>query len=554
MKKSLSLLILPLIAVLAAANVLRAETAILPYRVENPSELLTAEQGAEYARLLSLAAVVAKRELVIASPGLLEGDMRSLGIDPASVITADDLSRLGRRGRYDYIILGTLTRVKKSYRSESVLFSTAERRVCGNFRVSARSLFKLAEAEMKEAFVQYRDRKAAREASTLDLAFVVDMSYAMSGDWGSVRRAVYGLSSRAVDTLGIDSRIYFIPYSKKVAAQSGFAVHNSLNQLRKKLAAVNPAGASGGFDRALEYAVKNIAWRQGAKKMIIVIAASGFPDSRVAAQYGVRAGKRGIAVHGISGGGMRDDRDTVLERLADASGGVNLGVAYHQRVYDKDGGAVELYMEGGRLFRSDLYVKSWRDGILASGRQRRNRRAGDRFEEIFLEKRGIAPDPHNMPDLYTRVTFNPVLNAGKLYNNIDAVLLRAAERSLRGGAGSAGPLGKVLITDGAISFWSPVADAGEMRFYRQKKGYPFPFPLGIVIRKNPADTYGISFIPTVRGITSDFVPALVKTTLSDVVQRKQYHMNEGLFFPPVWFIDARVEEVEQTGGMGDVRE
>jgi hypothetical protein len=554
MKKTLSLLLLPLVAVIAAAGALFPETAILPYRVENPSEFLTVEQGADYARLLSLAAVVSKRELVIASPGLLEGDLKGLGIDPASVITAEDLSRLGRRGRFDYILLGTLTKVKKSYRSESVLFSTAERRICGNFRVSARSLFKLAEAEMKEAFVQYRDRKSARESSTLDLAFVVEMSYAMGGDWISVKRAVYGLASRAVDTLGIDTRIYFIPYSKKAAAQSGFAVHNSLNQLRKNLEAQTPTGASGGFDRALEYAVKNIAWRQGAKKIIIILAASGFPDSRVAEQYGVRAGKMGIAVHGISGGAMRDDQDTVLERLADASGGMNLGVAYHQRAYDKDGGAVELYMEGGRLFRSDLYVKSWKDGIAASGKHRRNRKAGDRFEEIFLERRGIAPDPHNLPDLYTRVTFNPVLNAGKLYNNIDSVLLRVAERSLQKGTGTAGPVGKVLLTDGTISFWSSIGDAGEMRFYREKKGYPFPFPLGIIIRKNPADTYGISFIPAAKGITSDFIPALVKTTLNDIIQKKEYHMNEGLFFPPVWFIDARVEEVVQTGGMGDVRE
>ncbi len=544
-----------MILVLIAPAVLHAETAVLPYRVANPSDSLPDEKGVEYAKLLSLAAHISKRDLVITPPGLVEGDLNGLGIDASDTITSDDLVRLGRRGRIDYILLGTLSRTKGTYRSESVIFGVGERKIIARIKVSGSSLFKLANAEIREAFVQYGDRKRTGGGSSLDIAFVVDMSYAMSADWSAVKRGIYGLSSLAVDTLGIDSKIYFIPYSEKITSQMSFASHNSLLGVKKNLRNMTPTGPSSGsaFDRSMTYAVKNIPWRQSAKKMIFMIAASDLKGSRTAEQEGIRAGKMGVIIHSLSLGRSGGGNDSLLQSIADAAGGMSINAVYHQQVFDKDGVPVELYMEGGRLFRSEVYDGVWKDGVTERKGGGRYRKVREGFEEIHLEQRGAPADPHGIPDLFSRVTLTPVLNAGKLMNNIDRAMEKAAGRSLRTGRGDPVPLGKVLISDGGMTFWTSVRDPREMKFFLEKKGQPFPFHLGVAVRKEPGEIYGISLIPEAFGVTSDFIPDMIKTSVGDIIKRKQYYMNEGLFFPPVWFIDAKVEEVVNTGGKGDVR-
>ena len=78
--------------------------------------------------------------------------------------------------------------------------------------------------------------------------------------------------------------------------------------------------------------------------------------------------------------------------------------------------------------------------------------------------------------------------------------------------------------------------------------------MGISIRKDRSSTYGLKFIPVTHNIAPGTIPAIIKADLKDIIKRRDYYLNNGIFYPPVWFIDAKVERVELLKREVDVRD
>jgi hypothetical protein len=544
---------------LLSASALHAEIAIIPYKIENSSVDFPESTGGEYSRLLSVASLLLKDDVDVASPREVDLDLERLKLSPQDVITKEDLDVMGKTLHIDYFLLGSLTHQGDRYRSDSVLYSVRDRRIIARARVADKDLFGLAEKEIKEALRPFRDKTGkglnSAGSGSLDLVFLLDLSYRVNQDWASVKNAAAGLASYLIDSRRMDTRVYVVPFSDRAAYTSASVSVNSIPAVRDDLDKLKPAGGAGEdvFMKSLQYSISSIRWRSGAKKVIVLISNSNI-HAGSADKYGVMARNKGIIINAVSLGQISGDQSEVPDRLTSITGGIHSFAAYHQKLFDPAGEAVEVYMENGRLFRSRFADQEWRKGLYSKeGPRRQHGKAKSFLDEIFISEKKAQPTPYALPQTYTRATMDRVINQEKLEDNIDLLVKRGMSKWTGRKTTGQAIAGKALISDGKVSFWVTASDDNIMDFFieHQKKG--FVFPLGVMVKKDAASAYGISLIPVIKGLGTDFLPQCLKAGLSDIVRRGDYYSTKGLSFPPVWFVEVKVENAEKSRGHRDIR-
>lgn len=560
MKSGMGFRIVFMVVLIAACMPARAaELAVVPYRVGNPSSEFPESAGGEYARVLTVASLLMKEEVEVTPPREIELDLVRMKISPQEVVTKDDLDVLGRTRRIDYFLVGTLSRKGGKYIAESVLYSVREGRVVARADVEDEDFLGLAGKEVREALVVYRNRKTAREpdreGATEDVLFLLDTSYRMSADWASVREAVVGYSAELIDSRRADSRVYIVPFSDRAAYASSSVSVNSIASVRSELEKLKPAGGAGGehFIRSLKYALNSVRWRAGGRTLII-ISNSRF-GSREAETLAVMARKKGIRIHAISLGGVPGQGSEVLDRIAGSNGGVHAHASYHQRLYNAGGDPVEVYMENGRLFRSQYPDRGWKNGLYEPGTLGRGNGTPKGFlNELFFSEKGKAVTPYVLPEEYARITMERVINKGPLENNIEELVRRAARtapgREIAPGSGK----GRVLVSDGRVSFWLDVPDGEFMDYFENRQKEGSMVLIGVMVKKDPNATYGVTLVPKLRGLSGDLIPQSLRAGLGDIVRRADYYTTKGLSHPPVWFVMVKVESAERARPRDDVRD
>lgn len=544
---------------LLGASAIHAEIAIIPYKVENSSADFPESTGGEYSRLLSVASLLLKDDVDIASPREVDLDLERMKLSPRDVITKEDLDVMGKTLHIDHFLLGSLARRGGVYRSESVLYSVREGRIVARARVSDRDLFGLAEKEIHEALRAYRGKTANAPDSagggSMDLVLLVDLSYRIHRDWTSVKNAAVGLASHLIDSRRVDTRFYVVPFSDRAAYPSASVSVNSIPSVREELDKLKPAGVAGQevFMQSLQYAVRNIKWRSAAKKMIILVSNS-FIGTGSADRYGVMARNKGIVINAVSLGGVPGDRSEVPGRLANITGGVHSHAAYHQKLFGPSGEGIGVFMENGRLFRSRVPEGKWRKGLYSrEGPRKQHAKAKSFLEEIFVSEKKALPSPYDMTGAYTRATMEQVINQEKLEDNIDLLVKRGTGTTAGRKAAGPGAAGRALISDGTLSFWVTAPDGGFIDFFIDRQQRGLVFPLGVMVKKDSGSAYGVSLIPVIKGMGADYLPRSIRASLSDIVRRNDYYSTKGLSFPPVWFVDVKVEQAEKSRGERDIR-
>lgn len=552
-------IILTVVLTLLCGRAINAEIAILPYKIDNSSTDFPVTMGGEYSRLLSVASILSKEDCEIMPPRDIDLDLERMKLSSQDVITKDDLDLLGKSNRIDYVLSGVLARTGGIYRSDSVLYSVRDRRIIVRTRVADSDLFKLAEKEIKEALVSYRN-KTTRSGSeggrdAMDVLFLLDMSYQMSQDWDFVKNAVTGYSARLIDTLRFDTRVYIVPFSDRIIHPSSSALINSITAVRSELEKLKPAGGAGSDDlaKSLQYSIGNVRWRTAAGKVVIIISNSSV-SPRAVEKYGNMARKKKIIIHAVSLGKVPGDDSEALGRLASISGGRHAHAAYHQRLFDAAGDPVDVYMENGRLFKSRLPDGEWKKGLFeatASGRQYGKPRSF--IDEIFYNEKNISITPYAMPQTYARITLERIINQDPLENNIDQLVKRVSEK--RNGRKTAvrAPAGKALVTDGKISLWITAHDDDFMNFFIDGQKTGFVSPVGVIVKKDAGAAYGVALIPVVKGLTADYIPRILVTSLGDIVKHSDYYCTKGLLYPPVWFVNVKIDNAEKFRSGKDIR-
>ena len=541
-----------LLAFFALAQEVRAdEIAVIPYRVETVSEGFTSAMGAEYARLIGVAAAISRQGVEVTPPRDVAHDLESMKLSPQDVITKEDLDLLGRTRRVDRFLLGSLAKIKGRYRSQSVLYSVRERRVVARADAEADTLFSLAERELKEALAGYRSKALGRgeEGRAVDICFLIDASYRMNREWAELTDAVADTAAAFIDTRRADTRVYIVPFSSRVDFGAAAVSENSITTVREALARLRPAGAADdeNFVRALRYAVKNLRWRAAATKIIACVSNSPLKP-KGAEQLAVMCKGKGIVIHAVSLGGIPGDTAEFLVRCARITGGTHRHAAYRQRIYNAEGDFINLYYENGRIFTSRTANAPWRAGLYEGGESGRPRRF---LEELFVKER-TSLEPYRMGEYYERSSGERTVRSEALETNIET-LLGALAGQTRGKAAHAAA-GKVLLTDGVISFWTLAPDVGFMEFFERMKNADRFFPLCVSVKKNASSPYGIELVPVAKDFSADCVPSIMKATLDDMVKRSDYYRTNGLFVPPVWFVNVKVGEAERSRRGRDVRD
>ncbi len=537
--------LLALILVLGS-HALFAETAVLPYRAGNPSEKLTAETARDFARLVALTALLS-RDVRVTSSRDIELDMERLKIDPAKKLSSDDLQALTAGKYIDTVLAGTLYKTRGGYESVSVLYSVPEKRVLSRISSAGSDIFELAENEVREAFTAYPAVKRGYDAGSADVAFLLDLSWNISCEWGDVRAAVIASASDLIDARRMDCRVTLIPFSGKNINITGVKTYTTLHALRQALAGMKPSGKpdASSFVSALRYAVGNVRWRKGSAKHIVLITNSEMPSARFPEQEAARAAGKGIALRAVSLGSLTGSRAEIPERVAASARGKNIYAVYSQKAFTETGSPVYLYFQNGRAFRSERPASSWRGGVYVPDRY--NPSMGKALEPLS-EMRSEAAGPYSLPELFEKQTGRRVIKKGPLLTNLKEIVTGAFGQAGRGQAAA----GSALLTDGRVSFRVMIPTPKMLSSLRAREGaYIYA---GFYFRDDPAGMYGIAPVPVIVDVPAADIPGIIKTDFTRAVKKRSYYMSHGAGKPPVWFVKVRVDQVEGAGGEADIRD
>jgi len=555
-KPLLSIVILA--AGIAASN---AEVAIIPYRVEDPSAYFGKSAGEEYAKILGVALHVRKR-LQIYSPRDLELDLRSHSISPQGTIGRDSLALLGRSRALDSIIVGTLARSGSAFIAESTLFSPREGKVLARSHVRADSLFACAQREAAELFVSLPDRSSLPSGrDPMQIAFVLDASYNISKEWVSVKRGLVGCAGALSDGWSSPVRAFLLPFSENRVLPHGVKALTSPALLRGELDAIRLKGGVGGedFSKALSYAVKNISWQRGGARAIVAVVNTPMRKTPFVEQHAIRASRAGITLHAVALG--RCDRETreLLRRCAAAGRGRFHTVAYRQRAYEASGSGLDLLMESGRLFTSGNAGRQWGQGLyIGSGDPNsRSQRPRQFLSEVFVDSKKYDLSPYAMAKLYPDIAGTSLINSEPLESNSETVLGSLGEWQLKhaGKGRTARSIAKVLLSDDRVSLWARIYSKKDLEFFARRQAERFYFTLGVSIRRQEDEPYGLAFLPAfVTELPPEYIPESMTVGLGALIEKKEFYADTGLFRPPLWFIRVKAIELERAGEESDIRD
>ena len=540
--------ILFLILFAAAVSDLSASIAVLPYRDQAFDSRIS---GREYARMLSLGILLLKDTDVL-SPEEAEIGMKQLGINPEGAVDAEDLNAFGIKYNLTYILLGSISKKKGEFSFDNVLYSVRDRKILSRNNNSSRDIYKLLQLEIKDTLINFGKKKAVTGKSRADIVFLFDTSYNISDEWGDVRNAISGFSADLVSRLNVDTRIYLAPYSDRKSYESITTHQNSIKELNETLSKLQPGGGSSldRFTSLLNYSIKNIKWRSDASREIYIINNSKLDGMFVPERFAVEAKNRGVHINVISAGRITSEY-TDIERLAALTKGINSSISYHQRVFDKNGTRHDLYLQRGRIFHSIAVYNEWRKGILTSANNNpKYVKPPESLDEVFHTKSILTPD--KLIETFSAYTGIIIMQKEPLQNNMSEIVT-SLQSGLSKSSGTSYS-GRALISDGKVSFWVKVKDQKIMDIFERQGASGFYLKTGFNIKKSDTDAYGIELIPVSADISSDYIPDLAKTTLTDIVKNQEFFITKGLGSPPVWFVEVKIENVERYDQKIDVRD
>lgn len=540
--------ILFLILLVISASQVSASIAVLPYRDQAFDPRIS---GKEYARMLALGILIMKDTDVL-SPEEADIGMKQLGINPEGSVDIEDLNAFGIKYNLKYILLGSISKQKGLFAFDNVLYSVRDRKVLSRNNNSSGDIYKLIQLEVKDTLINFGTKKAVTGKTQADIVFLFDSSYNMSDEWSDVKNSISEFSSDLISRLNIDTRIYLAPYSERKSYESVTTHQNSIKELNETLSRLQPGGAGNRdkFSSLLNYTLKNIKWRSGASKEIYIINNSKLDGMFVPERLAVEAKKRDIHINIISSGKITGEFDEI-ERLASLTKGKTASISYHQRVFDKSGTKHDIYLQRGRIFHSIAPHHEWKNGILLStGNNPRYVKPPQSLDEVFHTKSPLTPD--KLLQTFSEYTGIIIMQKEPLQNNLSDII-SSMQSGLSKNSGTAYS-GRALITDGKISFWVKVKNQKMLDIFEKHGTSGFYLKTGFNIKKSDADAYGIELIPVTTDISSDYIPDLAKTTLTDIVKNREFFMTKGIGSPPVWFVEVKVENVERYDIKIDVRD
>ena len=552
---------LVMIIITACCGILYADVAVLPYKVESTSPSVSEETGNQYAMLAGVAARIS-RGLDIYSPDMLERDMKSLSIDPRGVVDRKQLQLLGKTRYIDYIQTGTIMATGKSFKVKSILYSVARDTIVVRCEEEASTLFDLAEKETSELYFQFPESKWKGSPEGVDMVVLVDNSYNMSHEIDEVRAGIVAMADAASMKWASDTRVFVIPLIGTSPSSRGVEPATAPYSLQRKLKTLEPEKGSSvqNVPKWVSHLSRSFRWRKDALKSLCLVLNTRGVDYSVLHRYRYMLQNRGVTVNVIAGGKLHLRDRKSLQQMAASAKGAYYDITYHQRVFDLQGNAIDVFLEGGRLLHGQVPGDRWEDGVLirrGTGTMASATPKGF-VDEIFYENRVQILEPYDLEKEYQRISGKKILGSKKLEQNTERLLKMTGEKTGERQPGTGqGVIARVMLTNEEQSVWVNVIRQEDLDYFKRQKNTGNIFLLGVSPVPQPAAPYGLTFSPYhfVTGMTGQYIPGLMKVSLKDIIVRQDHYRQEGLFSPPIWFIDVKVTEIRrEKGAREDIRD
>ena len=227
MKFNYKIAIILLFQFLTVKAFAQQEIEVIPYKIANPTDNFTIETGKEYAKLISIAASLSK-DIIIIPHERVDRAFKSLSLNSQRVITEDDIIAIGRMGSADKVLIGTLSRAKNKYSSDSILYSLSDRKIISKSHVSSGSLFKLAEDEMNEIFFNSPKKNRILTERQVDAVILVDLSYKISTEWMFIQNGIKEFADAVSENWTLNTEINIVPFSDKYTELNKYSGLKSL--------------------------------------------------------------------------------------------------------------------------------------------------------------------------------------------------------------------------------------------------------------------------------------------------------------------------------------
>jgi hypothetical protein len=537
------------------------EIEVIPYKITNPTDNFPVETGKEYAKLVSIAAAISKDILIIPHEKV-DTAFKKLSLNSQLTITEDDLIAIGKMGKADNILLGTLSKAKGQYSSESILYSMKSRKIISKCNISSGNLFNLAEEETNEIFFNSPNKKRIITEKQVDAVILVDLSYKISAEWASVKSGIIEFSESVSENWTLNTEINIVPFSEKYSSLNKYSGLKSPQSINEKLKLLIPSGNSSAnnFQNALNYSIKNIPWRRGSEKILIIISNSENIKGKYFEQHALAAKAKKIAINSISLGLVKEDALDTIKQFAVIGSGRHYSAAYHQRTFNEKGNPVDVFFQDGRIFQSMVFDDAWKNGLFEENRRKQSiiQKPKSFLNEILYDEKKYNINPYNISQYYPALLQINIINKEKLENNISSIMqgIGANFESAFAKSNNKKTISKVQISDGEISLVIQINDEKDLAVLKKKMPFNRYFPLGVVVKKSLNDPYEITFYPDLycTGFEEEYIPDMIKTSINKIIKDPDYFISNGILTPPVWFLDVKVIKLENMKKDYDIRD
>jgi hypothetical protein len=559
--KNQMFLIIFLLQIFTIIAFAQQEIEVIPYKIANPTENFPIETGKEYAKLVSITAALNK-DIIIIPHEKVNAAFKKLSLNSQLTITEEDLISIGNLGNADNILLGTLSKNKDQYSSDSILYSMKNKKIISKCHISSGNLFNLAEEETNEIFFNSPNKKRTMTDKQIDVVILVDLSYKISAEWVSVKNGIIEFTESVSENWTLNTEINIVPFSEKYNSLNKYSGLKSPQSINEKLKLLIPSGNSSAkdFQNALNYSIKNIPWRKNSEKILIIISNSENIKGKFFEQYALAAKAKKISINSISLGLIKDDALDTLKQIAVIGSGRHYSATYHQKTFNEKGNPVDVFFQDGRIFQSIIYDDSWKDGLFEENRRKQSimQKPKSFLNEILYDEKKYNINPYNISQYYPALLQLNIVNKEKLENNIASIMQQicANFESAFTKSNNKKTISKVQISDGEISLVIQINNEKDLAALKKKVTFNRFFPLGVVVKKSSNEPYGISFYPDLyaTGFEEEYIPDIIKTSINKIIKDPDYFISNGILTPPVWFLDIKVIKLENLKKDYDIRD
>ncbi|MBN2434818.1 MAG: hypothetical protein JXK07_06080 [Spirochaetes bacterium] len=528
--------------VLFSSVALADEIAVMPYLVETTEVSAGNSLDVEYAGLLGIAAAV-EYGLDFYSMDNLKKDLKNIGIDYHSILTADDLRLLARRRMLKYIATGTIYKTSSGYTVKTVLYDSKTDQIVARSSVSGRTLFDTVKKDLHDIFRYMPTAKTDSKTVIAESVLLLDCSYNMINE----KVALVDSLKKHYETIFRQypgSKVYCLAFNSQMKSETrSFFTSGALNSYLDNIK-FNASNNDKSIRSALDSAVSNIKFQNGSLRYIVFPFNSNMKNISYFTRFANQVAARRAAVYPVVGAKVDISNNAALTSLAERTGGKFYPLLYHQVFFDRKAESFHLFMRSGRLYFSELPYPQW----------------NSEFKSGEVKQQFDVPtwlNPYNLEKYYRDGLKRVIVKSNPLEVNSRFVFADIIDRfnKKNSRSGYSATIARVMLSSVNGSVWVDVKDHDSLEYFSRLKKSGVYSLIGVRLQVDSDSVYGYSINPKafVFSVPQNSVPESLKVDLNDLLGSPSSYTEKGLLEPPVWFINVKVQMIDLKTDVKDIR-